>query len=258
MPSEDLKRSLGSVPPPIATVVTRLWHRASRLEPPKPLEIGYSWLNSGVAHSTIASEALIDARSMLTAFAREVANPRPTLGDLARAQGVSLSTLRRRYTPEQVDAVRHLINDTGYVDDIIRPFASLFDLDLRGISTERDQELDDRNAVAEAYAQREDALAEQMGLATRADLTAPAGAEDLLPPLPAYYEKPTFETGKLYPGRRRRLLTEYNERILADALDASAPELKERWASWVSNPTEHTSWNPLAPEDAEESEHPPF
>lgn len=258
MPSDDLKRSLGSVPAPISTVVARLWRRASQLEPPMPQEVGYAWLNSGVAHSTIASEALIDARSILTAFAREVANPRPTLGDLARAQGVSLSTLRRRYSLEQVDAVRHLIEGTGYIDDIIRPFNSLFDLDLRGISTARDEELDARNAIAEAYAQREDDLAEQIGLNTRADLTPPVGAEDSLPPFPEYYEKPSFEQGKLYPGRRRRLLSEYNPRIIADALRNASPSIRTQWAAWVTESVEALAHVPSESGDVNESEHPPF
>lgn len=252
---DDLKREFGYVPDAVAIVVSRLWARVHRLEPPRPQDLGYAWINGGVKHSTMANEALIDARSILTAFAREVASPRPALGDLARAQGISLSALRRRYTPAQAESIKHLVNDTGTIDEILEPFKSLFDVDLRDVSALRDEEIATRDTIAELYAQREDLLAEQIGAETRADLTPPDGAEDLQPPFPPYYDKPEFKAGKLYPGRRRRLLSEYNPRVMFDALESAPPILKSQWLAWTID---------TAPPDAaqtyieDDSDAPPF
>lgn len=232
--TEDLKELYGAVPPGVAMVAVRLIRRSQQSEVPVPDDFGYNWLIRAVRETTLAIQALSDARAILTAYSREFADPRPSMTDLASAQGISPTTLRRRYKTAQVESLKSLLESTGTIDDIIRPFPSLFDRDLQGVSEELDEEIAIRDRIAAAYEVEEIALAKKIGV--------PIPSNDDTDP---YYADPIFEKTHLYPKRRRRIMGDYNERIMEDVLSGH-PDLYKYWnqlrggnvTSVVENPTE--------------------
>lgn len=228
------------VPEVIAAVVDAMWTNVWEFEPPGPTAAEgetEEWYADAVSYCDSRAEILTDARSLLTAYAREIAEPRPSMGELAAAQGISITSLRRRYNEAQVQALRHLVHETGTIDEIISPFRTLYDDQLRHTAANRDSEIDKRHEMARLYATHEFRLAEQIGITGPTDLHSKALKEGNFLPSPSYGDKTPFESGKLYPRRRRRLLSEYNPRIMEDALSASSPELLDLWQSWTSRAT---------------------
>ncbi|MCT1438625.1 hypothetical protein [Brachybacterium paraconglomeratum] len=224
------------IPEAIATVVEAMWTHVWEVEPPAPTAPDgetAEWYADAVGYCDSRAEILTDARSLLTAYAREIASPRPPMGELAAAQGISITSLRRRYNETHVVALRHLVDETGTIDEIIAPFRTLYDDHLRHTSSSRDDEISKRHEMAQLYAAHEIQLAEQIGIyAPRRAPTESREPEDKLRSRRTYDNSP-FEPGKLYPGRRRRLLSEYNPRIMEDALQAGNPQLLDAWHIWT-------------------------
>ncbi|MFC7375936.1 hypothetical protein ACFQRD_11730 [Brachybacterium sp. GCM10030268] len=233
---DELRELHGAVPPAVAQAAIRLIEHSRQFRIPVPADIGYDWAISAVDESTLSIRALSDARSLLTAFLREIADPRPSMKELAKAQSISPTTLRRRYKPEHVTAIKHLIDNSGRIDDILRPFDMLFDFDLAGISEERDQELAIRDKLAKAYEAVEVSLAGTIGI------PIPDEFDEENP----YYLDPAFESNTLHPRRRRRLLSDYKEKIMDEAL-VNDPELAEIWKQWKTKPPRVRQEDPETP-----------
>ncbi|GAA1328816.1 hypothetical protein GCM10009592_17270 [Brachybacterium rhamnosum] len=232
---EELRELHGAVPPAVAQAAVRLIEHSRQFQVPEPSDIGYDWAISEINHASLSMLALSDARSLLTAYFREIADPRPSMTEVAKAQSISPTTLRRRYTPNHVAAIKHLIEGTGQIDDILGPFDMLFDLDLAGLSKARDEEIAIRDQLAEAYEVVEVSLARKLGPSI-------PDADEENP----YYLDPVFERNILHPRRRRRLLTDYNENIMRDAISGNAV-LTQIWKQWTAPPPQENYEDPDTP-----------
>lgn len=223
------------IPEAVAAVVEALWTQAKDGEPPEPTSPNgetEDWFAAAVQYSDSRASILTDVRAMLTAYARELAQPRPNMGRLAAAQGISITSLRRRYNDAQVNALRHLTAGTGLIDDIIAPFTSIYDEHLLYISDARDKEIDQRSEMGKLYAAHEYRLAEQIGADPLVGAPLSLDPEYGGPAIPNLAQKSKFESGKLYPGHRRRLISDYNPRVMQDALKESNSELLNLWNEW--------------------------
>lgn len=226
------------VPEEIAQVVEAMWTGVWEFEPPPPDSVqgeSWSWLTDAVEYSSSRAQILIDVRALLTAYAREIADPRPSMANLAAAQGIAISTLRRRYNEDQVEAVRHLIANNGLVDDIIGPFPSLYEAALYKTSPERDRELNARYEMAVLYGQYEIELAKAMGIPIPQNNWLNSRDDRQVAPTPAYPPHGQIDHETLYPGVRRRLLTQYNPHIMDRALSEARPSLHSQWKLWTAD-----------------------
>lgn len=224
------------VPESIAAVVEAMWTNVWEVEPPGPTAPDgetEQWYADAVAYCDSRAAILTDARALLTAYAREIADPRPSMGKLAAAQGISITSLRRRYNSDQVSALQHLVNETGTIDQVIAPFPTLYDDHLRHISASRDDEITKRHEMARLYAAHELQLAEQIGITEPSSALLKKWGPGQTLPAPQIGNHSPFEPGKLYPGRRRRLLADYNPRIMEDALLGSNSHLLDTWRNWA-------------------------
>lgn len=113
----------GSVPPAIAELVELLERtiaehsqRLSAIEwPTTPGDISPALLET-LRETEAVFAAAKDLRSVLTAYAHQIHQPRPVMADVARAQGASPQAVATRYTASTVDAIKALLAASEVVD----------------------------------------------------------------------------------------------------------------------------------------------
>lgn len=223
-----------AIPEELARVTETLWSHVWEVEPPPPTSPDNEtadWFSSAVEYSESRINILTDVRSLLTAYARELSNPRPSMKTLAAAQGISSTSLRRRYTDAQVNAIRLLLAKNAPIDHVIAPFPTLYDEHLRHIDEVDSfgKEIEKRNQLARLYAMHECKLATQIGIEIPNSPYIHEIAKGNRTPAPSFSDRSAFKPGQLYPGRRRRLLREYNPRVMEDAISDADPELRDLW-----------------------------
>lgn len=230
-----------AIPEELAHVTETLWSHVWEVEPPTPTSPDNEtaeWFASAVEYSESRINVLTDVRSLLTAYARELSDPRPSMKTLAAAQGISSTSLRRRYTDAQVNAIRLLLAKNAPIDHIIEPFPTLHDEHLRHIDEvdSFDEEIERRNKLARLYAMHECKLASHIGIELPDSPYIRDVANGKRIPAPSFSNRSAFKVGQLYPGRRRRLLKDYNPRIMEDALAHADSDLQKSWRDWTAQP----------------------
>ena len=112
----------GSVPEPIAELVDLLEQRIAEHSqqlsaidwPATPGDISPALLAT-LRETEAVFAAAKDLRSVLTAYAHQIHQPRPVMADVARAQGASPQAVATRYTASTVDAIKALISASDIV-----------------------------------------------------------------------------------------------------------------------------------------------
>lgn len=115
----------GSVPSVVAELVELLERtiaehsrKLSAIEwPTTPGDISPALLET-LRETEAVFAAAKDLRSVLTAYAHQIHQPRPVMADVARAQGASPQAVATRYTASTVDAIKALLAASEVVDSV--------------------------------------------------------------------------------------------------------------------------------------------
>ena len=150
MPEEiedDQEDEFSSLPEPIS----RLLDRLSRNLQDAPSSMVRLFVSTD-RNSSGAMERLLrksqrsidvasDLRSVITAYAHVFQKPRPNFSELAAAQGISSTGIRRRYTGQTVEALKQILGADPDLKAILRGLPSLELSDLAGLSPAIDRAL---------------------------------------------------------------------------------------------------------------------
>jgi hypothetical protein len=140
--AEELPTVWGVVPAPIVGVLERLQARLAEnvgQMSPLPLE-GDSPREHDEVFQVIAKSANIadrvssDYRSVFNAYVHRYHKPKPSIGDLARAQDTIIQTFAKRYTPKTIAAIDALLSTDPDLDALRYGIRTLGFEDLWGIS----------------------------------------------------------------------------------------------------------------------------
>jgi hypothetical protein len=199
---------------------------------------------------------LTDARALVTAYYHAIADPRPELSQMAKVQGISPSSIRHRYTREQVEAIVLLLEGEVRFDLLLEPFSSFDDMILVGSFENYSEIVDKRMRLRQIYFNYAHRMlvggsVEELSQ-YRYDLNFRFGVDDQNEPDdpvfradPAYQDMtelrveslglrmPSAIRGK-HPGASKRLLREYPKEMMRAAIADRAPKLLDFYEEQVS------------------------
>lgn len=147
--SESVGRGWGLVPEPIAAVLARLQEKlaeATASMDPSPIagmppRSHDSEFQKMARAANVADRVSNDYRSVFNAYVHRYHDPKPAIGELARAQDTIIQTFAKRYTTKTVAAIDALLSDEPDIDSIRQGIRTLGFNDLWGISEPLDAAL---------------------------------------------------------------------------------------------------------------------
>lgn len=142
-------RGWGLVPEPITAVLSRLQQKLatavaamdpSRIAgvPPRSHDAEFQQIARA---ANVADRVSNDYRSIFNAYVHRYHDPKPAIGELARAQDTIIQTFAKRYTSKTVAAIDALLSEEPDLDAIRQGVRTLGFDDLWGISDPLDAAL---------------------------------------------------------------------------------------------------------------------
>lgn len=142
-------RGWGLVPEPISAVLSRLQQKLAGAVaamdpsgitgmPPRSHDTEFQRIARA---ANVADRVSNDYRSIFNAYVHRYHDPKPAIGDLARAQDTIIQTFAKRYTSKTIAAIDALLSDKPDLDAIRQGIRTLGFDDLWGISAPLDAAL---------------------------------------------------------------------------------------------------------------------